>query len=317
MFVSKEWVLDRIEQTFHLIKKDFIKISLPVILYNVFCLVLVFNLVLFLFFHFFPINLENTNSLSIFSDLSLLIYIFIWLFSIYFLFLIIFILWIVKSISQLYNWEKVLIKENILYWFKNLKNSFKTYYYVFLYVALIPSLFIIVGWILLNLSFYLWWDYHFLAYLWSFFLVVWALLFVWYSFYRWLKSKFAIYSAVDKDTYTKENFDSSISITKNNFLRILWNIIIISMIVWLVSSFISSIFDFFHKSIFEKLSFILSNDRESILDSINSITHISISSLIFSWITSIINSIWMVFSMSFIYVFYKRLELEKEKQLEE
>ena len=112
--------------------------------------------------------------------------------------------------------------------------------------------------------------------------------------YRWLKSKFAIYSAVDKNEFTKNNFEKSLKFTKNNWWRILWNL----LVVWLLIIVISWIFTF----VFSLLPIWFWN---------------SFVNTVFYWfLNNIITTSYAVFAIIFTYLLFKRLELESLENIE-
>jgi len=110
----------------------------------------------------------------------------------------------------------------------------KTYWYIFAYIALIPSFIFIIWWLLFNASYYIW-NYDLLKQLWIVMIIVSVILFIFFAIYRWTKSKFALYSAVNDDAFTKENFHYSIIITNNNWWRIVWNYLLLGIIIYIFS----------------------------------------------------------------------------------
>lgn len=133
-------------------------------------------------------------------------------------------------------------------------------------------------------------------------------LFLIFALYRWIKAIFALYSAIDMNEFTKINFTHSITVTDNNWLRILWNFMLVWIIVWLLSSFISWVFWVFIPSSIdiEKIKWI--DDLKSIWDSFSIIPH-----FISGFFSSVITIVWDVFIIVFTYIFFKRLEFENLK----
>jgi hypothetical protein len=270
----------------------------------------------------------------------------------YYILIISFQLATIKSVKDSYDGQKINIAENVIYWFKNLFNSFKTYWYIFAYVALIPAILFIIGWIMVNL-----WFYEKLSdstSIWIFFLVFWIVLFLFFSLYRWLKSTFALYSAVDKNSFSRENFVESVSITHHNWWRMIWNFILLSIItsivlwvIWVLLSiftFVSSSSTASTDENSQKYEKVMSNwniDKQYVIALIiadelwddvdkiykdwnfdvnyivnnlskSSYFQVSFSDVFSSTINLFVSSLWEIYLFVFIYVFYRRLYFEKK-----
>lgn len=303
---AKISVLDRIGQSFTLYKNHFIDFFLPIFLYNIISfLVFWVAFMAFVFWNIWSIDLQNMDYFSFLNNPKIVTLIAIWMviFIVYLLLYIPVLLWLIKSIKQAYDEQEVTPKANILYWFTNLTNSFKTYWYIFVYVAIVPAVFFIVWWILFNYWYYS--DSDILKQIWTFWMIFWWILFIVFSIYRWLKSTFPIYSAVNNDSFTKEDFSNAINITHNNWWRILWNFILIWLIITLVSWLISWLLWIFSYS---SLDF---SSVTSLQDFTEIASNFSVVWESLSWfVNTIISTITSVFVIIFTYIFYMTLRQE-------
>lgn len=325
---AKKEIFDRVEQSFTLFKGNFKQIFLPLFVYNILSYV-VFFVLFFVFMLLAWTSLSTSiwemnigylspstffDSIWIINLISSVVIFIVWIISIL-IFYIPFFIWTIKTIKQAYNWEEIDCKENIISSFSDILKSFKTYWYIFAYV-LIPALLFIFTWFILilwiinenellrNIA---WWI-----------LILSVLLFVIMTIYRWLRSIFSIYSSVDKNEYTKENFDFSISITKSKIWRIFWNFLLIwliiifssSMLEWIVwliipESWVSEMVETGNESK-DIINYIL-----SLRDNMYNVFYI-LESLIYSAISTTFSAFILVFS----YIFFKRLEIENSHKEE-
>ena len=328
MINPKEWIFDRIEQSFNVVKNNFKNIFLSYFLYSFFIFLI---WIIFYYSSIYFVNLLNIketdiqNIWNIFNNTYFLIWI-----NLFIIFIIIkltlvipFILATIKTIKDSFlEKENIDFVENIKYWFKNLYNSFKTYWYIFAYIALIPAFFIIIWWILLII-----WDTQNLdnfSQIWLYILWFWFILLIIFWFYKWLKTSFSIYSAVDENKYTKENFEKSLKITENNWWRILWNFLLLSIFISIISWIINSILwiiNIWSSNIFSNLDYhSLQNWKfspEQINNIMDSLWSFSIIEFIINIIKLVFDNIFIIFSFVFTYIFYKRLELEKFWKIKE
>lgn len=327
MLNPKKGVFERIEQSLEIFKKNFIAIFAPMFIYKIFTSLIIWNIIYYYWMNYFDFNnLWNSSDINwmladAFSDTWFVIgvNVFIILILLNLIFVIPFIIATIKSIKQAYEWEiKIDYLKNISYWFKNLSNSFRTYWYMFVYVLLIPALILIFWWLLLifgqlqNLDNIL--------QIWIFISGFWLILLMFFILYRWYKTTFSITSAVDNDEYSKENFKISVKVSNSNWWRIVWNFILLSIListVWWITSLIIWIF----KISSSDLSFLslinFQNPQitpETITQIVSSFTkwlgEFSISKFIISFIELFVKLLFLIFTIIFTYIFYKRLELE-------
>ncbi len=319
---AKEKFFDRIDQSFILLKWNFKHLFIPLFLYNILSYIIFFILFFGLIFFVWTslskvqnIASEQLNPSMILenfwvANLTLsVVLVILWIISILILYIPFFI-WTVKSIKQAYSWENINCKENIISSFWDILKSFKTYWYIFAYVFLIPFLVFIVA----GLVFIFWTvlENSLLNKIaWIIFIFS-ILSFVIIAIYRWLRSTFSIYSAVDKNEYTKENFNFSISITKSKLWRIFWNFALILIITSVLSSMLNWVI---WAIIPWSWSSEITETGNHLKDVINGILILkeymfSISYVLESLATSVISTFFWVFMLVFSYVFFKRLEIE-------
>ena len=320
---AKELVLDRIEQSFELFKNNFQTLFIPMFLYSF------ISTIFTVFITYFGIkkvqellSQQDMSGMDFYDILyntqtQIMILIGILLLLAYLILYIPFILGLIKSISQAYNWETPHWKDNLKYWFSNLWNSFKTYWYIFAYVALIPAIGFIIGWV----TMLYWMQYNqeiFTTIGWA---IAWfsLLLFLVFSIYRWTKSAFWIHSAVGHNNYSLENFKQSVSITKNKVWRIIWNLmliwfiwwLVVWMIQWVVDSFGSS-FGIWAETFFSNINSKNENPQEDIRLALSEIinSYSPVANIITNILQWIIKTIFSIFIIVFTYILFKRLELE-------
>ncbi len=320
----KEQFFDRFDQSFKLVKNNFVWLFIPVFVYHMLAFV-IFTVLIWTFFltKIGDINnIENFNIWLFLSDPAVVSMITVWIFVflLYLLLYIVIILTTLKSIKKTVEWEKIDINESVMYWFSRFFSSMKTYWYMFVYVYLIPALVFIVWWILLNI--WLFNNNDSMSYIWGWIMIVSLITWIVFVIYRWTKATFALYSAVDNDSFEKENFDNSIGITNRDWWRIFWNILFIWMIIGFWTSMIESaiwMFIFGLSLWWSVLSSWISEliswgNPENIIDNITQyFENKSIFYDIFKNLFSItLQSIWTVFIIVFTYLFYLRLYREDE-----
>lgn len=316
----KEWVLDRIEYSFTIFKNNFLSLFLPLFIYK-----LVWFIFSTAFLYFFAINIiiwlftkVKIDVFDFFTLLSnpniiLLIFISVLSFLVYLILYIPFLLSIIKTVKDIVNWEKYDIFKNIEYWFKNIFKSFNIYWYIFVYIALIPCLLIIIWGLFFNLWYYSETDVFYT--IWAILLWIWWLSLMILSIYRWLKTSFSIHYSVNQDNYEKNIFLKSIDITNNKWWRIAWNFILLSIIISLLLSLLSSTISIFWNWNTFNLTY---NNLKDIEQIINFFEKYNFASQIpFGLINLIINSVVTTFTIIFTYIFFLRLRYESENHIPE
>lgn len=324
-------VLDRVETTFFLMKNNFIKMILPLFVLN-----FIFFGFLYLIFINYIVQIISWFDTWNYNDLFQVLYspqwvlivsilMFMWL--LYAILYLPVLLTTIRIINKTFLKESVNLEENIYFWFKNILNSFTTYWLIFKYVYLIPAiLFIIWGiwfniWYLFEIEWNLWDVFNNIS---IGFMILWFILFIIFSIYRGLKVTFAIHSAVSQEEFTQNNFNLSKQITDLNLLRILWNFVLVWFIVWFASWFIEGIFEIFISNPvtvlwLEELILSLENSQwninisEVIKNSNIDISFSNINYVISTFVTQFIWVMWAVFMLVFTFVFMKRLEIESKQ----
>lgn len=320
MFIPEIDVSWRINQSFKILINNFFKLFLPIFIYNLISFVFIWTILIIIFSSLLSkISLDTFDFFSFLNNSSTVLIIVIWtiFFIIYLLLYIPLLISLIKSIKQAYLEEKITVKENLIYWFLKLKASLNIYWYIFTYVALLPSLLFIIWWILFNVWFYFKWQ-EFFKNIGLYLMLISVLIFVFFLIYRWLKTKFSINSAIENDDYSKKNFKNSVKITDNNWWRIIWNIFVAWLLISIISWIIWIIFSLFIPSwinISKILTQIFDDTQKWNVFNINSFKDISNSfslswHLISSFFKNIISTISSVFFIIFYYIFYKRLEFE-------
>lgn len=305
----KAWVFDRIKLSFSIFFSNFINLFLPLFLYKFLFIVLIWTFFLSIFFSQFLASGINWLDFFSFLNSSFIVFsiLFLMIFFIVYLTLYIWIfIWIIRTAKQIVEEREVNVIENLKYWFSKIFSAFKTYWFIFAYVALIPALIFIVWWLLLNI-----WLFNsslsFLSALGWLVMWIWWLIFIVFSIYRWLKASFSLSSAIDSDSYTKDNFNFSIWLTDNKFLRILWNYILFAIIVWLIW------FIYWIISLFLNISWVNFDSINTLNDFYLLAWEFSFTTQVISWfISSILNTSLTVIWIIFTYIFFLRLKKEAE-----
>lgn len=328
--IASEKVLDRMEQSFFIFKTAFVYLVLPLFVYNIISFIFFTSVVYYLIFSWVLFSLVDllsyNNFFLFFSSTKFVILSTLSLFFLvlYVLIFIPFLIYTIKTISDFYNWEvKVDFKSNFFYASSRFFDIMKTYRYIFAYLALIPSIIFIIWWVIFNVGYFydLQFDYKMI---WWAFMLTWFLLFIVNMIYRGIKSTFSLYSAIDNDSYTKEDFLKSVSITNNKWWRIFWNIVLVWFIVWLLSWIASNFFSIFFGNFWDFSTIDFENINVVAIQ--NFIDAFSFFNYFVSWFfENLIKTVGSVFIYIFIYVLFKRLvseasnniitEEKKEKEL--
>ena len=237
MLKIKESFFDRFDQTFKLIKNNFLNLFIIIFWYN-FIWLIVFKV---LFFHFFMWKLmawDVNNFLSVLSNPGVVfaIMLIILAYIAYIFFYIVIYISVLHTIKKIIIWEKIELLDILKYWKEKYMDSFKTYRFVFKYAYLIPCLFLILwlGMIMFWLSGVEWLlDSWIVVTIFSF------LFLIYFVIYRWIKSRFALFSAIEKDDFSENNFNESIRLSDNKWWRIFWNLFLLWVILSSIKSMIS------------------------------------------------------------------------------
>jgi len=310
MIEAKPNFVDRVEQSIVHLKNNLLPIVLPITLCNIFFLAILPALITQLIPFEEMMSWDISQKMSIFISLWLALW---WLYILTYLFVLIPVqIAMIKTIQQTFIGEKVKVDQYLWYGFKTIGSIFKTYWYSFEYVALIPALIFILWWIALIV--WLFMDLSPLDIIW--WIIMWAscILFLVFSIYRWTKANFAIISAIDNQEFTKENFTSSVSLSDNGFWRVFWNLFGIGFIVGCVINLINFItsltlgFTSYSSTSFEELSW--ASEIAQIQDAINWLADFNLPSfivnIISTWVWSALGTLIVVFT----YLLFKRLQVE-------
>ncbi len=319
MFIAKELFLDRVEQSFLVFKKTFRTVCIPFIIFNI-----IFTIVLpFIFMNIFSsvISFDELSSWSAAAKtsiyISLAVTIALVFFIVYSMLVIPLQLYVLKSIHDTLEDAKRSIQENISYSFKYLTQAFSTYWYIFAYMLLVPALIFIAG------GFFIIWGMYLKGSVWNILSILWyifvglsTVIGVYFWIYRGLKSSFGLISAVEKESFTKENFKYSLGVSKNQWGRIFWNLVWVgiggSLLIGIISQFGKTIV--FSTQDFSILSEIqnTSPDWKNIIEHFNSFNIYSFLNKIFQHTLS---STLGIFVIIFTYILFKRLEIESQEIL--
>ena len=320
MLQAKEKFLDRVEQSFILFKDNILSFSLTFIIFNILCFIIVPHILVVVVFSIIPIdNLFVSESTEVLSNMSfmisLLLTIGVLLFLLYVSAIIPVQVALLKSIKQAIYSEKVTPKENIFYGVSRISEIFRVYWYLFVYVFLIPALIFIVWGILLNIGLYNRTDSTaILITIWGVLMWLASIMAIFYSVYRWIRSKFSIITAIDTEDFSKEKFTQSLDITKGKAWRIFWNIFGVAffgmLLIWVIWGIWKAIgllgadFSFF-SDLGEEVS-----KKQEFQQMLESFRGFNIFSFINTVIQTSLNTLLGVFITVFTYVFFKRLEQE-------
>lgn len=320
--IIREWVFDRINDSTDLLKKNFVGLFVPMFLYNFVSIVIIWTISQY-YFMWQLAWLKDVKDFDIFtflnnSTVQIALVIGVFLFILYLLLFVIIYLGLLNSIKIALKWEKINMIDNLKYWLLNFNNSMKTYWYIFAYIALIPSFIFIIWWVLFNITYFVdWLDL--LKSIWLWFIWLWLILFAVFAVYRWTKSMFWVFSAVNSQDYSKENFYKSVNFTNNNWWRIVWNLFLLWILISLITSIISWIISLFSFWFWWGGDFLQSaitawynHNPEEIKNLIeNYLTDFSlISEILWNLVNNTLTTFWTVFTIVFTYILYLRLWIE-------
>lgn len=304
---TQAWVLNRIEQSFELMKNHFFPLILPLITFHIGVYYVFYFLVLFFSGKWI---FDSGNFTSIFvSSNYILFFLSLLILGIYLLLAIGVTIGLIRSIGDAYHGRPIDMRVNYLYGRDHIVDSFRTYYLIFLYVYAIPALIVIVWglWILSvspeMISDIFWTNKRILV-----ILGIGGLLF--FTAYRGLRTTFSFMASVDRDEYSKNAFDSSVSLTDGQWWRILGNTILVGFLISLASGIVSSFIP-------ADSSFV-GVPSWTDLTSAQVVSSIQQSAMVQAWdiFRKTIGVVGILFSAIFSYVLLKRLEEEKSSPIE-
>lgn len=259
-YVAKERFLDRVEQSFFVFQKQWLYFWAAFFIFQIIGTVILPEIFFFLFDMVAPLDKigSTQNTAYIWLVITVALAIGMLYFLTYLLLIIPFQLSLLKGIKDTLEQKEIDIQKNIVYGFKNLFSAFKVYWYIFQYMFLIPALILIlIGCIVIaalltgkdffplyNTSLWemenMWREILYLA-----FIIGWIIFIgvsVWFFFiYRGVKTSFSLIHAFHTEDFSKESFSQSLAVSKNNWWRIVWNLITIGIFGWLVIGIVTQL----------------------------------------------------------------------------
>lgn len=312
-FVAKENAWERLKQSFQVYKENFIPLSILIFFYNVVALVVslwMWNRVID------SVTMWQNSELGIMdllmgnpASIALIFSLGILGFITYLIFYIPILVWTIKSIRDSIHGEKIDVQANLKYGMSQFFNVLRIYLYIFQYVFLTPALLFIAGLIVLLIALIS--DIEALLTLWWILLLISVLVFIPYMIYRWLRSTFRLYAAIDTKNFSKEYFISGLGETKWQVWRLFWNF----LLVWICIGIFSGIF----WTIINVVTGV--NKQIQIEESIDSwdLTIGDINELrdevgwidmLHGLLITLIEVLWIVFATIFTYILYLRIRDE-------
>ncbi len=315
MNTPKKNFLDRIEQSFILIKWNFLNIWISYIIFSIvssLALYTITTLIISTALAFAWMDKELWLNTNLYIKLAYFAIVYTLVIISFVIIKIPFLTSLIKNINETYNWINFNYMDNLKYWFKNIWNMFRVYWYIFKYILLLPSL-ILILWLTIFL-----WD----KMIWWFIILASIIIWTYFMIIRWLKSYFSLNYAITTNDYTEENFKKSLSLSSNKLLRIFWNSIWIAIIIALVAWIISKILLVFstwwtdYQQIFDMISnkenwWLTKEKIDALIEQFKPNVASTISWFIQNFWNSIIEWISFIFLTTFQIFFMKRLQIEK------
>jgi hypothetical protein len=316
MFQVKAGFLDRVEQSFLIFRDNALALSIPPLVFQCIFLAVIPLVFGILFNQAFSLDKIIPQGENIMFNTSTSIALVFWVSIVGILVLAYLILMIViqlgtlQSIKQAISGTKPTPKENILqYGLQNLWASFKTYWYIFAYVALIPALIFIFGGVLFILS-QTYFSQDIVRDIAIAIMIISALVFIVFAVYRGIRSTFSLVHAVDKQSFTKENFQNSLTITKWKWWNITWNIVLVSFIGGLATSLLGNLagsIGFLWQD-FSLLAELPQDGSKDYLTALKQFTEFNVFRFIGSTLKIILSTLLSVYLSVFIYVMMRSLQ---------
>lgn len=316
-FIAEEKLIPRLKQSFELYKKNFVGLSILILFYNVIALMISTGA--------WSIGIGNLSNLggsgqdemlsqlaTNMSSVALIVWLSVlWFFAYIILFIPIFVATI-QSIKNAMRGEEILPWENFKYWLSQFFNIFKVYWYVFQYVFLFPAFILIsgLGVILIGLIS----GIDALMTLGGILVGGATILWIIFMVYRWLRSTFRIYGAVDSEDFSKENFTQWLKETQGKVLRIFGNFFVLGLCLWL--------FGMIFWAVINTVTWVNPNEESlkiqeqieagelSFADLQEFSESVTGMHLLHGLLTSLIEVLWIVFATIFTYIFSLRIRDE-------
>lgn len=314
MIQPKENFVDRVEQSIVHLKNNLLPIALPITICNILFLILIPTIGAQL------LPLEDITSWDISQKLPLLVSLSVTVILAYiitFAFILIPVqVAMLKSIKESLAGNKVGTTQYLWYGFKNIGNIFKTHWYIFLYVLIIPALlFIVWGLIFIiasMLSVSIGWQ---IMWIWWAIMILSIIIFMISIIYKGTKATFWLISAIDTEEFTNENLHASTQLSDKKWWRVFWNLFWISFIIWCVINLISFIVGLISLASFDWSSISElseTNEELNIQKTIAEFSQFNISGLITDIIsTGIWSMLWTLITV-FSYILFLRLRQESK-----
>ena len=234
-FIVANSVWQRLKQVSRIYKKNFIWLTLLILFYNIIAFavsVWIWNQVITWLVGNDNIE-ENVLAFIMWNTASLIIAMLVFVIGIlsYIIFFIPVFVGTLKSMRDAISEKEIRVSENLRYGFSQFFNVLKVYWYIFQYVFLTPALVLIAGLLVILIALISDIDSLYIA--WWLLLGVALITWIVYGVYRWLRSTFRLYAAIDQEDFTKQFFVDWLEETRWKLWRILWNFIVIGLIVWI------------------------------------------------------------------------------------
>ncbi|MFA5916696.1 MAG: hypothetical protein WC850_00495 [Candidatus Gracilibacteria bacterium] len=312
MVTKEQGFLSRIKDSFLLFVKNFLGISLYYIIFVIISgitLSLLGNYIFSIAFKFVNVNKDVGIDANTYINIGYfaIIYGFIAL-SIAIL-KIPFYISLVKNIENSFNGELVNKNTNLKYGFTSIGKIFNTYWYIFKYVVLIPSLILIIGLLVVFVD----------QFIGTLIIILSLIVFIYFAIFRGLRSFLSLIYAIVYNDFSNDNFKKSIFLTKNNIGSIFWNIIGLAIFFWfigfIISKFInlstfdmSSIYSIIGDIYLNKETINMSQKMTELVTLLTPETKITLIGLSKSIISIIKDSLFYIFGLIFYFLLMKKFE---------